>query len=598
MKLNRNLECSTVNVEELLDVFQSIDSRIRELHQNSSQVFLQLNDFMKDYFKKNSIVSSNATKIFDTISGNNKSCLTNELNGIFEEFEAYKQGAENEFTMNLNLYTLLNNKADSLTLLIRNFKQDLLTLKFLTTNYKIISDEDCDLEPRNPVKIWEEVISSIYPRFTEIEIETERLTATIDDLSLNTWIFPQNTKSVNFSSYEELKSSISLINNKNLESRNHIPVLKEKVNNSSELIGKIITHLQYHDIIKQKIEHIQQSHFRIIESLKKGPDKTGKKHVIEDSDILSLIADISGLQAAQLILISKEYQNALEVISENFQKIAFDLASISTISYDFSYETNNSENTLINILKTRLDKSLLMLDEYNSSSFNHSLLAIRQTISEIHFFIIQEVITPLGNVMSSCIIPEEILSSEKANISGKPSIILQIDSLAKDIVAKKAELKKEVDSLLNISEKFPVGTDSDGFRSNLEKVQIRIMVSISKTLERLDNESKQLDTVLVENHNIKTDIINRLKETMDQADYYELFDKVLNLIIEQLNSVNMSLKSGRAGIVRSDRVRNLKEIENFYTVSSERIVHQKVIDEDHLINLSDSKIEDEDIELF
>jgi DNA integrity scanning protein DisA with diadenylate cyclase activity len=100
MELKRNN--TIVHIEELLSVFHDIDSRIMELHENSSQVFLQLNEFLKDYHRKNSIVSNNATQIFDTIAGNKETCLTCELNHIFNDFENYRNETDNELEMNLS----------------------------------------------------------------------------------------------------------------------------------------------------------------------------------------------------------------------------------------------------------------------------------------------------------------------------------------------------------------------------------------------------------------------------------------------------------------------------------------------------------------
>jgi hypothetical protein len=588
-----------VHVEELLIVFNDIDSRIRELHENSSQVFLQLNDFLKDYYKKNSIISTNATQIFDTISGNKESCLTCELNVIFNELENYKEGTDNELDTNMSLYNNLDNKINYLSLLMRNFKQDLLTLEFLMTNYKIISNnEGFDTGFLESLEKWENTIKNIHPWLTDIGKEIGNLSANLGKLNNSTRSYSQNSVNKNFSLYEELKSAITLVNKKNLESKNYIPILKEKLDSSSESIGNIITHIQYHDIIRQKIEHIQQSHFKIIASLKEDIGTSGRKLINEDDKIIQVIADISGLQAAQLILISKEYQKALGVISNNFQKIADDLTTVSTISHEFSYETNNSETTLINIVKGRLDRSLLLLDGYNSNSFNQELLVLKQQISEISKNIIHRIIEPLEKSESCIIFLEGSEQNKRNNLENKPSIVVQIATLTSDITEKKDDLKKELSNVLKLSERFLVENDFSGFRSNLEKEQIRIMVGISKTLDRLDAESKQLDSVLLQNCCIKKDIINRLKETLNQADYYELFEKILNVIIEQLNAMNNRLKIDGNGINKSEKIKNLKEIESYYTVASERIIHQKVINEDKEIIMPENSKDEEDLELF
>jgi len=585
---------TNVQIGELLNVFNNIDCRISELHLNSSQVFLQLNDFLKDYYKKNTIISANAAQIFDTIAGNNESCLTCELNAIFKEFENFKEETDNEFDTNISINTQLNNKINYLSLLLRNLKQDLTTLKFLTTNFKIISDN----VSIQSVQKWEKIIFDIHPWVSEIGKEIVALSFKFGELHKNTKSYSQNSVNKNLSLNEELKSAIALVSKKNLESKNYIPVLKEKITSSSISIANIITHLQYHDIIRQKIEHIQQSHLKIIASLKDDFYNKDDNKVREDDKIVSLIADISGLQAAQLILISKEYQKALEVISKNFQKIADDLMTVSTISHEFSFEADNSDTTLIRLVKERLDKSLLLMDEYNSNSFNNEVLTIKKQISDILNNANKNIIIPIESTEFFNIILEGASEEKRKALEGKPSIVGQIASLAGDIIEKKNDLQNELLNVKKLSEKFSIEDDFNGFRSKLEKEQIRIMVGISKTLDRLDKESKQLDSVLLQNCSIKKDIIDRLKETLYQADYYELFEKVLNVIIEQLNAMNNRLKIEGSKKNKSNKVKNLKEIETYYTVASERIIHQKVINEDEEMDLPQDQKEEEDLELF
>lgn len=597
--MHPNQSNTIVHPDELLNVFNDIDCRIRELHQNSSQVFLQLNDFLKDYYRKNSILSSNATRIFDTIAGSKDSCLTGEINSIFNEFENYRKETDNEMDTNLSAYTQLNNKISNISILIRNFKQDLITLRFLTTNYKIVTSKDSnDNISLESVKELEKAMEEIHPWLTEIGREIGILSVNLEDLYNNTRVYSQDSVNNNFNLYEELKSAIAIVNKKNLESKNYIPVLKERINSSSESIGNIITHLQYHDIIRQKIEHIQQSHCTIIDNLKADIEKSGKKLIEEDDRNIPLIADVSGLQAAQLILISKEYQEALEVISDNFQKIADDLTVVSTISHEFSFESNNSETTLLNLVKGRLDKSLMLLDEYNSNTFYKELSAIKKQIIAIHQETNNRIIKPFETIVLSLENIRGIKKNSQADNDSKPNIVSQINSLTIEIESKREDLEKELIIVLNLAEQFQVEIDAYGFRSSLEKEQIRIMVNISKTLDRLDDESKQLDSVLLQNTSIKKDIIDRLKETLNQADYYELFEKVLNTIIDQLNTLNSRLSKNVSQAGKSEKIQNLKTVEAYYTVASERIIHDKVINDIKDINMPSTLNTEENLELF
>src|SRR6056297_3566294 len=86
-----------VSIEELINVFQEIDGRIKMLHKDSSDVFLQLNRFLKDYHKKYGIITGNVSRIFDAITGTEGKGFVEEFECVYGELKDYKNTAESEY---------------------------------------------------------------------------------------------------------------------------------------------------------------------------------------------------------------------------------------------------------------------------------------------------------------------------------------------------------------------------------------------------------------------------------------------------------------------------------------------------------------------
>ncbi len=586
-----------IKIGELLGVFHDIDLIIRELYDSSSQVFMHLNSFLKDYSKKNNIVTSNATHIFDSIADNGDYSFSSELYDIFDEYVDFRSGTENELDVNLMTESKLNAKADSILLLIRNMKQDMLTLKFLFSNYKVISrNEELSVIALGEINRWEKYVDGILACLTVLDEHTVIVRKKLETLNDAVRSHSQKCIAINAVFFEELKSSISLIKKKKMESRMYVPEIREKLKSTTDSIANIIKHLQYHDIIRQKIEHIHESHEKITAKLVAKLDEHGGDIIIsDDDDILSLIADLSGLQSAQLILISKEYQNALDVISRNFQKIAGDITMVSTVSHEFSLDESDSGTTLLNVVKGRLDRFLMVLDEYNSNIFNADLLSIRGLVDKVCDKANKSLTRPLKNLEPG--IPISVFS--RNNAAEKPNIVVQIASLIGDIFEKNSEMEKELSEFRGLSEAFQVKFDNSGFRTSLEEEQIKVMVKVSKVLDQLDVEGKNMDAVIVENGSIKKDVMDRLKNILNQADYNELFEKLLANIIGKLDMINYRLKKDGESSCKSLKEKNLKEMEVFYTVASERIVHDQVINDGFTDSISaKDNTDDYDIELF
>ncbi len=587
-------------IEELINVFLEIDRRIKMLHQDSSDVFLKLNSFLKDYHKKYGIITANVNRIFEAIVGKQGEGLIEEYDTICKELNKYKELAESDYQKSYILLKHLKTKINYSMVVLRNFKQDLTTLKFLTTNYRLLSNSgSLDNKIPEPIIKWESTALSIREGISLLTREFEEIITKTDIILSGIEEFTSDSLDIISQYNEDLKTTHSIINRKNQESKSHLPVLKEKMDNSGKCIGNIITHLQYHDIIRQKIEHIQATHQQIVKDLEKKEVVPEASDISEDDKRFSMISDIAGLQAAQLILISKEYQKALEVITQNFQKIGGDLNSVSSISHEFSFEGDNSETTLINRVRDRMDKGVMMMDSFNFASFDREIRLLIDSFENAFKtagILIFDPVEEFSDLFLAGKNPDKIT---KTNIS-TPNIMYQLSSLVRDILQKRDELQIDMEEIQGHIETYRNEKPVTELGSELESEQIKVMVSITRMLNRLDDENRELDESLSQNFNLNKDILSRLKETIDKVDYYELFDNVLSEIIEKLNTVNVKLGNSGQEVIPQGNIGKLKEIEALYTVASERIVHDNVLSGNKDIGMSDEKEDDDsdDLELF
>jgi hypothetical protein len=589
-----------VSIEELLNVFQEIDARIKLLHEDSSDVFLQLNGFLKDYHKKHSIITGNVNKIFEAIVGKEGNGLIDEYENIYDDLRKYKEIAEKEYAKSISLIRHIKSKIDFILVLIRNFRQDLTTFKFLTTNYRLLSNTGSfDDDSTESIMKWELVAIRIKEGIGLLTNEFEKIGTKAGIILRGLEEFTGESLKNIYLYNDDLRSTNVLINRKNRESESHFPVLKEKMDNSRNSIGNIITHIQYHDIIRQKVEHIQTTHENIVNDLQENTGDENNEPLEKDEKRFSMISEISGLQSAQLILISKEYQKALEVISQNFQNVTRDLTSVSTLSNEFSYEGENSQNTLIHRVRDRMDKGVMMMDSFNFASFDREINLLTRSFQDMFKIADNLIFQPVGE-FSDLIISDKKDDSHKGN-SDRPKILYQLSDLLRDIVEKKDELEMDMIEVHDKILDFQKNQKGSELGSKLEKEQIRIMVNITRMLNRLDDENKELDTLLSQNYDLNQDLVNRLKETIHHADYYELFDEVLTEIIEKLNIINKKLGNGNHDTARYENISDLKDIEALYTVASERKVHDSVVSGKGGIDLFEDEPEDEDsddLELF
>ncbi|MCK4920663.1 MAG: hypothetical protein KAS71_06430 [Bacteroidales bacterium] len=584
---------SEMLTEGLIGTFYDIDSRISKLHTHSSEVFLHLNSYLKEYHKKSKIISENASGIFEAIAGDKESNLVTELDVLLGELDSYQNKTEKDNSKDAELLKSLLGKLDYTIVIVRNFKQDLLTLQYLITNYKLAYKfQNTNKELDTTIKEWEILIYEIIFWMSKKEIEIASLRKKIIEVKKITETGKEQS-SINIDNLaRSLKSTNSIVFKKNKESKHNFAILKEKIKSFSESIGNIITHLQYHDIIRQKIEHVQESHLNIIESLGTETESEKTSDNKKNTDLNYQIADIVGLQAAQLILVSKEYQNAIEVITSNFQKIASDINDISLISTNFLFEEQNSDVTLLKRIKDNLDEGILLLDNNVSGIISAELKNINKTIDTISTQMQEKSIKQFKEIGEKDI-------SKYVPDNQKNNIITQIGTMISDILEKNIVIETRLDEILEISKFIPKSVGDDGLGSQLEQEQIRLMVKISRILGNLDIDNNMLDSVLKQNATLNEEIIGKIEATINKEEYYKLFEDVLKEVIEKLNTINLTFKPEAP---LSDDMKDsgeMEKIEKLYTVKTERMVYDNIKEGDPDKDITEIQEEiDGDLELF
>ena len=383
-----------------------------------------------------------------------------------------------------------------------------------------------------------------------------------------------------------------------------LPELTQKTESTSKSIADIITHLQYHDIIRQKIEHIQKSHVLIIEDLEQIKETDEEKEAREYRQY-EQVCDITGLQAAQLILVNKEYQNAVEIITNSFQDIASDLNSLSNISQKFSQYKKSSNNTLFYEIQKKLENGHQKMTDFNHS--NQEIEKEFQKNKEVLKMVsamyekIEENLLKLEGVIDK---PEQNQANEQGASNSK--IQNQVAPLVQEIFEKNQNIKNLFFRCINLYGGIDIQTSSMFYDPNLDSEQSNVFHELTSTLEALNKSNDMLQAFLMQNNKLSNEVLGEIQGTIKRIRYYDFFDKVISEIIEKLNAINFGLRQMSSKEKVSNKKENLERIKKLYTTDSEHIVHKHVesndenslfLDNIELFN-QDTEEEDENLELF
>ena len=321
---------NALSVPDALVTFSNIDKCIGQLLDCSSEDFLTLNNHFKNYHKESKVISQNVSNIIQILTDKK----INESFGDIKKFCDSFSNLTNLFSQNIELLDVeikkSINKLEHLKITYNNYKQNLGSIKILLAN--IITEEVSgqNEQLKNKKADVEEKIESIKNHI----LSTDDLIEGYTNIAQESYLLLSKIKTENYQQLQKLNDNIeisfNLFNKKYTEASLLFPALQQITEKNSTNIAKIVTNLQYHDIIRQKIEHIQKTHKDIIEDLSSYDNDNQSQTLLHNKAKTFLkIRDVAGLQAAQLLHANKQYQMAIEEIGNNLEEIGNEMIIIS-----------------------------------------------------------------------------------------------------------------------------------------------------------------------------------------------------------------------------------------------------------------------------
>ncbi len=577
------------SVKDISTIFSNIDNKLMSLHECSSDDFLKLNGDFKKLFNQSKLISENVNSVFDLYNKNENVELYNEIHRFYDQLKNQIEVFDNKIVVTMKFMEELSNQLRFIFFPIKNFIQNLMSLKYLIANLHVaipFTDKENTIVDR--IKTIENIINEVKQLTENISKNLNHLRK-VAKISFLNFSQVKNQNEVNIEHLLNIvKSRINIVESKYKENKDCIPKIRKKIEKSAESISDIIKKLQYQDIIKQKMEHIQHTHKDLIRELEEFESyRNDEKHLNEKAKFFLRIRDIAGLQAAQLIQANKEYQSALEIIVNNFIKIGDNMSSISEMCGGINENESDSEVELFKEILDQIsitEKSLIEKFDHNKKLHKNVLIIDHQIVqSEIYVSLFKKLNNALESEMKSYL--NEISEYSLTNNNIKESVN-QVQQLNKDVVANGSKIEGLTNRLAPINSRIYNFITEQGnltLNTNFDKIK---QVSARLNLVRED-----VNLVLNDNRKISSKVLEDIKKSISEIKYYDYFDNIIEEIIKELNTLNYNLKVGEDGEESKDE--NLERLKEYYTMETEHVIHDSIAkgEEVDIENDEDGEIE-------
>lgn len=570
-------------IREIVQGFSSIDNKVMDLNDVSNQDFSALNAIFKSHYKTTKSISDSIAEVLLQAQQLANNDVFVDLKSLFADSQNFLNSTNEVLEGFYNEVTALNTDFKHVFIPILNFKQNISTLRFLLTNLKLnqglIGDEV------NP--LHDDLAEELEGKISEIQSELPTIAGDIEHLKLlysrmkQMFVTFMNDSIPVFTRHHNSMGELVQYAERSFT---RAASIQNKINQKSkqgfENLNMVITNLQYHDIIRQKIEHIQITHRNILQEL--NSLEKGKKIIEKGLEYLKQIPGITEIQAGQLLLSNKEYQNAIENSSNKLIDSSKTLDELIALARSVFGDTKASEfSTAI----CRSGKSF--------TQFVQCLIAEIEDFGKLNTELQQHIHQQIEHYGKLSNIEEQIslIITDINTNTGEKNEINAITSKLVTLLNDIKESKEQIGKILKVHK----GNSLNVFIETLTSAIYNVAGNLfsEENLTAFANEFNHIETRITENHDLYLTLDNQLKTTLGSIRYYDYYDVVVEEIINQLNLIYREiLPMSATGESHGDLIASMKKA---YTMQSQRDIHEhKDANE-----LSETEPEDDDnLELF
>lgn len=582
---------------QIIDTLKTIDFKIGSLHTISSKDFLYFNKLLKEYYKRIKEIADANNAISDFFSKDLQQ-ITDKL----KENNQFQKKIIDEAKLNANkildFITLTHSSFDLLIVPFHNYKQNHITIKYLLANIKLhltYIDVSNKTELQQSVSLVDKIIDTIQGKFESVEIESDNLNKNILAIKNNEFI-EKSLGSVE--AYEQLKMISNEIRKLSYEEfwpENFVANLSRRTQNCFANMGEIITNIQYHDIIRQKMEHIQLSQKELIKGLTDLETvKFSDEYIDEQLNFVAKIPEITDIQVAQLLYTNKDYQTSIEKITVKLIEVGREMKELYSIYNNLIDSNKQFEDSFLN----QATQSQQIFDSYQSNFTTDWEKSSHQFENLTgHYQSLKDKFS--GIFENEKELRVEIKNFEKLlKANGKYfgiELMSRLIILLSELQLNSNSLKT---NLNNITQNF----------TSLNKLVVTFKPKVTNqidgdtALENLEGALLKI-TGLSQNYSaISIQISDEITASLKNIEYYNFFKNTVEEIVAHLNDVNKKVNYDQLKNLVGKNSDVLQKLERLYTMKSERDIHAQTVEHDS--SLLDNAEEqnnatfEDDIELF
>ncbi len=418
--------------------------------------------------------------------------------------------------------------------------------------------------------------SSIIEKSKELSVLVQNAKSRTEDMT----IARQQCSTSVFAHINENMEKLLELGKKSRTVAENVAPLSQEITKS---IGEAVASLQFHDITRQQVEHIQEALSDMVEIIHEEPEGgSSPERVFE---LAGWSGDVCSLQVSQLENAGKSFAMAVERLKASLMAIAENAFMLGNYAGEITGGGEAAEGSVLDRIENSIVEVVFTMREFASQGeqMGQLMVSVASTVSEMEKFL--EDIEEVGSEIELIAINASVKAAHTGDKGQALGVLAQsIQSLSQQA----GHLTEAVSSvLLSISERAGVlrksaetFMDTSEMEEDAKKLETLIVdlkgvnVQVSAYFKRIDGLSKGL--------------AQRLEKTAESITFHLDVEEQFETRREQMEELAMRAQDVAPHDKDVNRPERLKKLLDRYTMDVERLVHMAALQAEETPDVMDA----------
>lgn len=546
---------------------------LRNMAGTTEDEFLQIGSQLQGFYLRSAELTSMASRLVDTVSGERVQSLVERLRQMIADMEAYLASARAQSDDSCQTLERIIDLLNQVSQPLEGFQKMYKTLRMLSTSTKIESS-----------RLGEQGTG-----FLTLAMDVEKLSHQVNEKSSNilkqrqmlasmiseTLQVVRSTKSAQDANVGGILASTAIsleelvsVNERCTRFGGLVASISGEVTGN---ISEVVSSMQSHDITRQQVEHIVEALERLAADLQ----------VVGDADVdverqRSLIieaGDVCELQSAQLRHASSALYGAVCSIVDNLRDVARQQTEMATETMTVTGVADSTGNSFVDAMSRGLSAvtAVLATCANDDQEMSATMKKVAGTIGEIAGFVSD--IEDIGSEIDLIALNSQIKAAHTGREGAALGVLAEaIKRLSLDAVIQTEAVSHTLSRVKEVTEHLFKDTDED---NDQQLSQVTVMENeLTGILSTLGCMNADLCTLLTGLNQRVRSLTDDVERTTGGIDVHEHTTRMAEEVITVLDRIVAHARELEPA--STEFKENLRHMEERYTMESERHIHEAI----------------------